>query len=465
MSVSAPATSPPVQLSAVASISPRALQASSTSIARARMRASLMGRPPAAQRGGGERGQPFAAAGESEALGGGGLQPDLPGPRPVSSISRASIASRWGPIRGASQTMEMSTWSSRPPRAATRPQANRRKAEEAAPFQRGSEGGKCRPMSPRRARRRSRRTARDRPRRRPNGPERRANAGCDGRTGHMVAVGEGVDVVARAHPRHERPRQPLLRHVEIRLRRQLDVAGIAIDDPHRMAGALHDARVVGRLEVARRRIGRAQQAEPERLRRLHGAQGGAVGRGAHDAALHLLDRVGHSRRGDGRAGAFGRREDAGRQPRRQEGPGAVMHADQHVVRPLDGGEPKRHGRRARRAAHDRRQEARAQASGRRAAAAWNRSSSSGWITTKAASMSAQARAARSVRVSTGSPPSVRYCFGRPSPAREPRPAATISMMRPARSPMGSSDGGGSSRCKACALIVTSGNLVLQRKNA
>src|SRR4051812_13533681 len=68
--------------------------------------------------------------------------------RPSVSASRATMAPRCGPTFGRSQMIVTSTWLKRPPRPVTRPSAWRRKVVESAPFQRGSEGGKCVPISP-----------------------------------------------------------------------------------------------------------------------------------------------------------------------------------------------------------------------------------------------------------------------------------------------------------------------------
>ena len=56
---------------------------------------------------------------------------------------RARIASRCGPIRGASHTMVTSIWAMMPPRARTRSHANARKRSDDAPRHCGSLGGKC----------------------------------------------------------------------------------------------------------------------------------------------------------------------------------------------------------------------------------------------------------------------------------------------------------------------------------
>src|SRR5579864_1462195 len=65
--------------------------------------------------------------------------------RPMSTpailATRARIASRCGPILGASQTSVKSRWTIRPPRARTRLTAWARKTFDAAPFHSGSEGG------------------------------------------------------------------------------------------------------------------------------------------------------------------------------------------------------------------------------------------------------------------------------------------------------------------------------------
>src|SRR6516164_1296173 len=67
---------------------------------------------------------------------------------PAMAAMRARMASRCGPIRGASQMMVMSRWAMRPPRLRTRSAAKARKRSELAPFHCGSPGGKWEPMSP-----------------------------------------------------------------------------------------------------------------------------------------------------------------------------------------------------------------------------------------------------------------------------------------------------------------------------
>ncbi len=67
---------------------------------------------------------------------------------PRSSAMRARMASACGAMRGASASSVTSALTTRPPRAATRPAAWLRKMWLSAPFHCGSEGGKCRPISP-----------------------------------------------------------------------------------------------------------------------------------------------------------------------------------------------------------------------------------------------------------------------------------------------------------------------------
>ena len=101
------------------------------------------------QRGGGERGDALAAAGEAEPFGGGGLDAD-----PLGLDARrcgrapARMAAACGPIFGASQTSVQSRWLTAKPRSVARSTALRRKISEAAPFQAGSDGGNHWPMSP-----------------------------------------------------------------------------------------------------------------------------------------------------------------------------------------------------------------------------------------------------------------------------------------------------------------------------
>src|SRR5690606_6484783 len=67
---------------------------------------------------------------------------------PVSLAISARIASACGPTLGRSQTTVMSALPSLQPRSRSRSLQWRTKLRLSAPFQRGSEGGKCRPMSP-----------------------------------------------------------------------------------------------------------------------------------------------------------------------------------------------------------------------------------------------------------------------------------------------------------------------------
>src|SRR2546426_119426 len=80
-----------------------------------------------------------------------------------------------------------------------------------------------------------------------------------------------------------RPRAP-----QVFRRRDLDVAGEAGDDPHRMAEALDQHRVVGADHaVAPRLLVRlAQERGAEGLRRLHRPQPGTLDRRLHHAVAH-----------------------------------------------------------------------------------------------------------------------------------------------------------------------------------
>src|SRR5205814_7413959 len=62
--------------------------------------------------------------------------------KPAISAIRARIAVRWGPIFGSSAMIVQSTWSMVPPCERTSSTAWARNKAEAAPFQRGSVGGK-----------------------------------------------------------------------------------------------------------------------------------------------------------------------------------------------------------------------------------------------------------------------------------------------------------------------------------
>ena len=64
------------------------------------------------------------------------------------AATRSRIASRHEPILGPSQMSVASRWAMKPPRARTRSAAWAKNSLEAAPFHRGSEGGKWTPMSP-----------------------------------------------------------------------------------------------------------------------------------------------------------------------------------------------------------------------------------------------------------------------------------------------------------------------------
>ena len=97
----------------------------------------------------GLRGDAFAAAGEAELLGRRRLDADPARARsPRISATRATIASRCGPIFGRSQMMVTSRWAMLPPLARTSAAACARKRSDAAPRHCGSLGGKCMPISP-----------------------------------------------------------------------------------------------------------------------------------------------------------------------------------------------------------------------------------------------------------------------------------------------------------------------------
>ena len=96
-----------------------------------RCRSSRSPRPGQAHGGGRHGGDAFLAAGEAELLAGGRLHRDARRSQcPAISAMRFRMASRSGPIRGASQTMVTSRWAILPPRAATRSTANFRNWSE-----------------------------------------------------------------------------------------------------------------------------------------------------------------------------------------------------------------------------------------------------------------------------------------------------------------------------------------------
>ena len=139
MSVSAPATSPPVQDFAVAIVSLRIRHKSSSERERARASLPLMllapGETDGSVRG---RGDAFLAAGETEAFAGRCLDGDAEMLSPVISAMRARMVSRSGPIFGRSQIIVTSRLAIRPPRAVTRSTAYLRNLSDAAPFHCGS---------------------------------------------------------------------------------------------------------------------------------------------------------------------------------------------------------------------------------------------------------------------------------------------------------------------------------------
>ena len=121
--------------------------------------------------------------------------------RPEISAIRARMVSRSGPIFGRSQIKVTSRLAMRPPRAVTRSTAYFRKRSEDAPFHCGSLGGKCEPISPSASAPRMASTSACRP----TSPSewarkplrvRHANAADH----HMIAVAEGVYVIAGAGP-------------------------------------------------------------------------------------------------------------------------------------------------------------------------------------------------------------------------------------------------------------------------
>ena len=97
--------------------------------------------------------------------------------------------------------------------------------------------------------------------------------------------------------------------------RDLEVRGRGLHHAHAAAGALDQPGVVGGAGQDRlvdRQRGLERRA-PERLRRLHRPQPGAVERRGHDAVDGLLDRVGHRRRRDRAVGVRQRGQRAAEQ--------------------------------------------------------------------------------------------------------------------------------------------------------
>ncbi len=148
----------------------------------------------------------------------------------------------------------------------------------------------------------------------------------------MVALAEGVDIktLARADVRQ------IVEHSGFGAQKiltcgQLDVVGFAGEDENAMAGPFRHGGVVGQFAAAvgaHGPMGGENEPEPERLRRLHGAQRRTVGR-RHDALVlgDFLDRVDHGKAGNRRAFFARGVQRPSDQSGPHEGPGRVM--DQH----------------------------------------------------------------------------------------------------------------------------------------
>ena len=149
ISVSAPATSPPVQDSAVATMSFLALHRSSRAVAAAcGLRVCHLPGPGQPHRGGRHRGDAFLAAGEAELLAGRGLHRDALD-RHLGDLGDP-LSHRVAVRPDARRLADDGDIEMRDPAAAlvTRSTANFRNWSDDAPRQRGSLGEKCLPMSP-----------------------------------------------------------------------------------------------------------------------------------------------------------------------------------------------------------------------------------------------------------------------------------------------------------------------------
>ena len=224
----------------------------------------------------------------------------------------------------------------RPPRAATRSAAKRRKVSEGSPRQRMSLGGKCVPMSPSASAPSSASVQHMQPGIGVRMPlELFVVRDGDAAKGHSIALDEGVNVIAVADPRLHvaRPFQNLRRTVEIAGQGDLDVVRAAMRERHWHATPFGDCRVVGEaighrmcppVQVENDRIGKA-------LRRLGGKKLGAVfGTPDRASVRGALDRVDHRRRRQHRIGSFERLDDAVDHGGRHDRPCAVVN--EHQIR-------------------------------------------------------------------------------------------------------------------------------------
>ena len=125
---------------------------------------------------------------------------------------------------------------------------------------------------------------------------------------HMIALAEGVDVVAGAGPDvAELACKPGFLADEVFGRGQFHVGNIAFKCRHRQSRPFGERRIVGEIGSTLARsaaVGVENYIETKRLRRLRNAQPRPLRRCLDIAGLpDQLDGVGNRDRGDGRAGA------------------------------------------------------------------------------------------------------------------------------------------------------------------
>ncbi len=153
---------------------------------------------------------------------------------------------------------------------------------------------------------------------------------------HVVAVAEGMHVVALAGPDVVHgvvSAQPSFRRIEVLRMGQFHIGGVAGKDGHGHSGPFHHGRVVCLCRpVDGAAVGFQQGAEREGLGRLDGAKAGAVRcRGDPALGVHDLDRVHHGKsRHRGQGAARDRIDRRINQGSREEGTCRVM--DQNDVR-------------------------------------------------------------------------------------------------------------------------------------
>ena len=340
MSVSAPATSPPVQDSAVATMSFLRLAQIEQGGRGGLDLASAIGHSPGpgqAHRGGRHGGDAFLRPVKPSCS----LVVAFTATRSIdmSAISamRLRIASRCGPMRGASQTMVTSRCAIRPPRLVTRSTANFRNWSDDAPRQRGSFGGKCLPMSPS-----------------ASAPRMASTSACSATSASEWPVSAAVvRNLARRRARHDRRRRRRARRSRCRAQvargwrsaaprpcaKSSSVVSFTLPLSPAKCRDL-DARpfgqrgVVGEIVAAfLRRRGDAPRAAPRNLK----ACGVCTARSVRaidrardmSAGIDALDRVGDLQRRDGGAGLAAGDDGARHELGRAERPRRVMH--QHDV--------------------------------------------------------------------------------------------------------------------------------------